>query len=185
MVPPIDPNEEQLARAEKLHEEQYQVLDMLSGRMCPELGGRPEYLDILGFNYYYNNQWITGSFEFLPWLNDLNDPRWQPLSKLLTDVYNRYNCPMVLTETSHSGVHRPLWIDFIATQCAALIEHQIPLWGVCWYPIIDRPDWDHLHPWHQSGIWDVILTDEDIPIRNLHQPSAEALFKAQELIHVS
>jgi len=29
---------------------------MITGRMCPELGGQPEYMDIAGFNYYYNNQ---------------------------------------------------------------------------------------------------------------------------------
>ena len=39
------------------HEEQFQVADILSGRMCLELDGKLEYLDILGYNYYYNNQW--------------------------------------------------------------------------------------------------------------------------------
>ncbi len=183
MVPPLDATEDQISEAAKQHENQFQVLEMLCGRMCPELGGRPEYLDILGFNYYYNNQWVSGSFEFLPWLNDFNDARWQSLTVLLAKIYSRYNRPMVLTETSHSGVHRPLWIDFIANQCAALINQHIPLWGICWYPIVDRPDWDHFHPWHHSGIWDVSLTDDNIPMRNLHEPSAEALFKAQELIN--
>ena len=184
MVPPFDANEEQLSAARIAHEHQFQVLEMLCGRMCPELRGRPEYLDILGFNYYYNNQWITGTYEFLPWRNDFGDPRWQPLSNLLTDVYSRYNRPVVLSETSHPGEHRPLWIDFIATECAAILAHDIPLWGICWYPIIDRPDWDHLDPWHQSGIWDVLLTDNNPPTRSLHQPSAEALFKAQQLINL-
>ncbi len=184
MVPPLDADEDQLATATAKHEQQFQVLEMLCGRMCPELRGRPEYLDILGFNYYYNNQWITGSHHFLPWLNDLGDPRWQPLRNLLTDVYHRYNRPFVLTETSHPGVHRPLWMDFIAKECAAVIAQNIPLWGICWYPIIDRPDWDHFDPWHQSGIWDVVATDDNLFNRSLHQPSAEALFRAQELINV-
>ncbi len=185
MVPPLDANEVDIAAAALAHENQFQVLEMLCGNMCPELRGRPEYLDILGFNYYYNNQWITtraGMQGFLPWNNDFGDPRWKPLNYLLTEVYNRYNCPMVLTETSHPGVHRPFWIDFIAAECAAVITRHIPLWGICWYPIVDRPDWDHLNPWHQSGIWDVTITDENVPLRVLHQPSAEALFKAMELI---
>jgi hypothetical protein len=181
MVAPIDATEEQLIAAKLQHENQFQVLEMLCGRMCPELRGQPEYLDILGFNYYYNNQWITGTYQFLPWMNDFNDPRWAPLSDLLNNVYKRYNCPFVITETSHPGEHRPLWIDFIANECAVLLSQKIPLWGICWYPIIDRPDWDHFHPWHQSGIWDVLL-DEDIPIRSLHQPSAQALLRAQALL---
>ena len=112
----------------------------------------------------------------------MDDPRWQPLSKLLEDVYHRYNCPIVLTETSHPAEDRPLWIDFIANECAFLLTKSIPFWGVCWYPIIDRPDWDHLHPWHQAGIWDVLIQDENMPVRSLHHPSAEALYRAQQMI---
>jgi hypothetical protein len=56
MVPVLDATEQQVIDAQHAHEHQYQVLDILSGRICPELGGSPDYLDILGFNYYYNNQ---------------------------------------------------------------------------------------------------------------------------------
>lgn len=182
MVAPLGANDYELSAARLAHEDQFQVLEMLCGRMCPELGGRPEHLDILGFNYYYNNQWINGTGQFLPWLNEYNDSRWQPLSNLLADVYHRYNCPVVLTETSHPEEDRPLWIDFIANECSIVLSRGIPLWGICWYPIIDRPDWDHLIPWHRSGIWDVLITDQNIPVRSLHQPSAEALLKAQRLV---
>ncbi len=185
MVAPFNANKNQLSAARIANESQFQVLEMLCGRMCPELRGRPEYLDILGFNYYYNNQWVNSTFEFIPWRNDFGDRRWKPLRNLLTDVYNRYNRPFVLSETSHPGVHRPFWIDFIANECAAVLAQNIPLWGICWYPIIDRPDWDHLDdPWHQSGIWDVIITDNNLLTRSLHQPSADALFKAQQLINL-
>jgi hypothetical protein len=46
------------------------------------------------------------------------------------------------------------------------------------YPIIDRPDWDHLDQWHQSGLWDADLSQPG-PARVLHEPSAEALRQAQ------
>jgi UDP-galactopyranose mutase len=29
--------------------------------------------------------------------------------------------------------------------------------GVCLYPIIDRPDWEDLNHWHNSGLWDMQL----------------------------
>ncbi len=41
-------------RAEAYHHAQYQAFDMISGRWKPELGGKPEYLDLIGLNYYPN-----------------------------------------------------------------------------------------------------------------------------------
>ncbi|MEP6596250.1 MAG: amine oxidase [Ginsengibacter sp.] len=185
MVAPLHPTEEELSKARKEHEDQFQVLEMLSGRLCPELRGRPEYLDILGLNYYYNNQWITGTQECLSWFNEDNDPRWKPLSDLLINVYRRYNRPIMLAETSHPKEHRPLWLNFIVNECIKVIKMGIPLFGICWYPAIDRPDWDHLFPWHQSGIWDVFINDEGIPVRHLYEPLGEALLRAEELINAT
>src|SRR5690349_13091650 len=55
----VDPDHpEEAAAAEGYRQSQFQAWDMISGRICPELGGRPEYLDVLGVNYYSNNQWI-------------------------------------------------------------------------------------------------------------------------------
>ena len=36
---------------------------MLTGRNNPELGGAPAYLDILGVNYYSDNQWRSGRLD--------------------------------------------------------------------------------------------------------------------------
>lgn len=183
MVPPLDASAEELAVAAEKHEQQFQVLEILSGHMCPELNGKPEYLDILGFNFYYNNQWITGgSLDFLKWFNDDGDSRWRPLSYLLSEAYKRYNRPIVLSETSHSGEHRPNWLDYITKECLTAIGNGIPLWGVCWYPIIDRPDWNNLHPWHFSGIWDVSISEDNEVHRILHEPTADALLLAQSAI---
>lgn len=183
MIPPLEANEQQIADAAAAHENQYQSVDMLAGRMCPELGGSPEYLDILGFNFYYNNQWVYDTHQFLPWANLPPDPRWRPLNSLLIEAYNRYKRPIALTETSHPGVDRPYWISFVAEECAAVLKQGIPLWGICLYPIIDRPDWDHLHHWHGSGLWDAELLLEGPPQRMLNQPYASALVKAQALIN--
>lgn len=182
MVPPLDANEQQLAHAADMHEFQFQSVDILCGRICPELGGSPEYLDILGYNFYYNNQWITGTADFLPWLNEMPDPRWQPLRNLLEAAYHRYQRPFMLTETGHSGEDRPKWLRFITKECASLLEKDLPFWGICLYPIIDRPDWDHLTPWHGSGLWDVQMQHDNILHRVLYQPFAEALLQSQQVI---
>ncbi|HET6521688.1 MAG TPA: hypothetical protein VFG47_17985, partial [Geminicoccaceae bacterium] len=39
---------------------QFEAWDMLAGWTWPGLGGRPEYLDVIGVNYYSDNQWFLG-----------------------------------------------------------------------------------------------------------------------------
>jgi hypothetical protein len=186
IVPPLHPTEEQVRDAAISHEHQFQILEMLSGRMCPELGGRPEYLDILGFNYYYNNQWILGTGSFLYWKNTGDEPRWRSLSSLLKEAHERYDRPIALTETSHPLEDRPEWISSVGEQAALLIDQGVPLWGICLYPIVDRPDWDHLQPWHRSGLWDAgDIIDGQPPSRVLYEPYAVALLEAQALVQQS
>jgi hypothetical protein len=180
MVAGFDPGEEELALAAMENEQQFQAVDMLCGRICPELGGNADLVDVLGYNYYYNNQWIIGTYQFLGWNDPVPDPRWRPLSDLLEAAYYRYDKPIILSETSHPNEDRPLWIDMIASECARLIERNVALLGVCLYPIIDRPDWDHLEVWHHSGLWDTDFTGPNG--RVLHLPSATALLAGQKLI---
>jgi hypothetical protein len=178
VVPELNATAEQIQRASEDHFIQYQVLDMLCGKICPELGGKPEYLDLLGFNYYYNNQWVAGSHQYLGWNDVVQDTRWKTLSDLLREAHLRYDVPVVLTETSHPLEDRPIWIEHVARETCLLLDQNIPFWGVCYYPIIDRPDWDDLDYWHHSGIWDTSPLSV-ISNRILHEPSAEALHAAQ------
>ncbi|RIV19274.1 amine oxidase [Fibrisoma montanum] len=182
IVPPLNATNEQIIEAATADENQFQSVDILGGFMCPELGGSPDYLDLLGFNYYYNNQWELGFQTFLPWGDPVPDPRWLPLRKLLLKAYRRYSRPIVLTETSHPGIDRPHWIRMIGQESAALVQEGVPLWGVCLYPIIDRPDWDHPTQWHHSGLWDAELVDGEPPRRVLYQPYAQALLEAQVMV---
>ncbi|MGI8951032.1 MAG: amine oxidase [Chitinophagaceae bacterium] len=183
MVPPLKATEKQIADAAKANEAQFQATDILCGRMYPTLGGSPEYLDILGFNYYYDNQWVNIKGTKLDWKNTRSDSRWVPLRQLLVNAYKRYQQPISLTETSHPGIDRPQWMRFVAQECATVIEQGIPLWAICLYPIIDRPDWDYLTPWHHSGLWDAKLQKQKPPERILYQPYADALKESQALIN--
>ena len=180
MVPPVNATDEQIRLADLQHEYQFQVTDILTGRICPELRGRPEYLDIIGLNYYYNNQWICDTCDFLVWKSNPVDARWRPLNNLISEVYERYSKPIVMTETSHPKEDRPLWIDMIAEECIAVIQKEIPLLGVCIYPVIDRPDWDDLITWHHSGLWDININNG--LKRILCQPMADALLRAQKKV---
>src|SRR5690606_38994272 len=68
----------------ELNEEQYQALDIISGTMCPELGGSPDYIDIVGVNYYYTNQWEWGG-RLIPWAPG-DDERLIPVAALMEQV---------------------------------------------------------------------------------------------------
>jgi len=182
VVPPLGASPAQVAQACAAHNDQFQAMDILTGRMCPELGGQPDFLDVLGLNYYYNNQWIVGSGEFLPWVNEPHDPRWRPLRSLLKEAYQRYERPFLLSETSHPGEHRPNWMESVGKECAAVLRQGLPLLGVCLYPIIDRPDWDFPNNWHRAGLWDGGPAGGLLPRRVLCEPYAQALREAQALM---
>ncbi|SFO37322.1 NAD(P)-binding protein [Nitrosospira briensis] len=160
-------------------ESQFAAWDMLCGNRDPELGGAPHFLDLIGVNYYHSNQWeIEGSS--LYW--HLGHPRRLPLYSLLTEVYRRYQRPILLSETSHVGSGRGAWIKEVAEQAALTQQLGVDLQGICLYPIVDRPDWDDPHQWHKSGLWDVNILGEKRYQRVLSEPYAIGLRDAQRLL---
>ena len=89
-----------------------------------------------------------------------------------TDALLLSRKPVIPALTGRYGV------EMIARECGAVLQSGIPLLGVCLYPIIDRPDWDHTDYWHHSGLWDADLTVNP-PARVLVEPYANALLQAQ------
>jgi beta-glucosidase/6-phospho-beta-glucosidase/beta-galactosidase len=132
---------EEALLVQEMNEDQYQAIDIITGRMCPELGGSDDCVDIVGVNYYYANQWEHGG-AILPWAPG-DDDRLVPLYELLKNVDARYGKPIIISETGHFGEHRPQWIGMIMDQCIKALDLGIDLKGVCIYPVIDRCDWDH------------------------------------------
>ena len=177
---PKDDNPETIEEVNRVNDVQFETLDMLCGKKCPELGGKIEYLDIVGLDFYYNNQWEHFGSR-IQWETP-QDPRWMPLSKLFAMVYKRYGRPLVLSETSHLGTGRGEWILEIAEECKKAIDSNIELWGACLYPIIDRPDWDNIKNYHNSGLWDVKIIPGLLPKRILCEHYAKDLLKAQNIV---
>jgi beta-glucosidase/6-phospho-beta-glucosidase/beta-galactosidase len=133
---------------------QFDAWDMLAGRLDPSLGGHPKYLDVIGVNYYHANQWETPDVR-MRWEDNPRDDRWVPFHQLLDEIYQRYNRPVFIAETSHFGTGRGQWIDEIAHEVYLARLEGVPVEGVCLYPIIDRPDWENDQHWHNSGLWDL------------------------------
>lgn len=159
-------------------ESQYEAWDMIAGKVAPELGGAPKYLDIIGANYYHSNQWEYGG-ERLRWEQVPRDDRWMPFHQMLAQVYRRYRCSIFVGETSHFGVGRGDWIAEIASELCAARAAQIPIAGVCIYPIIDRMDWEDATHWHNSGLWDLKRMENGSLQRVLNEEYAAQLRRAQ------
>ena len=163
--------------AQLLSAAQFQAWDMLCGRREPGLGGAPRYLDVLGLNYYHDNQWEHPTNERLYW--HLRDARRRDPVAMVAEVCERYGRPVFIAETGHVGDGRAHWIDEVASAALRCKTAGVPLEGVCLYPLIDRPDWEDTSAWHRSGLWDV---DERTGARILHAPSARRLAHWQALL---
>lgn len=128
--------------AEAYRRAQFQTCDMLIGELWPGLGGRPEYLDIVGLNYYEKNQWFLGGDAENPEVIHADSPYHRSLHDLLGEVYLRYGRPMLISETGAEGDSRGPWLDGVYREVEQAIGAQIPVEGVCLYPVLDYPGWD-------------------------------------------
>lgn len=158
---------------------QWQAWDLLSGRAEPELGGAPEMLDLVGINHYHSGQWEVETERRLQWHE--RDPRRRGLDELIGNAWRRYGRPMIVTETSHVGAGRALWLSDVSSQVERARESGIPVCGLCLYPLVDRPDWNDAGHWHHSGLWDVVPPDQaDVGMRRvLNRPYAQMLERWQ------
>ena len=141
--------------AEETRLSQFEAWDMLAGMAHPELGGHPRYLDIVGINYYHSNQWEHHGERIL-WDEPPADERRLPFHRILAEVQARYGRPLLVSETGHVGVGRAAWLSEIAMEVGIARAKNIPVEGICMYPIIDRPDWEDPNFWHRSALWDLV-----------------------------
>ncbi len=105
-----------------------------------------------------------------------------PFSSLLTEIYNRFQKPLFVAETSHYGVGRVQWLREIASEVQLARCSGIPVEGICLYPIIDRPDWDNDEHWHHCGLWDMHRNRDGFLVRVLNMDYAAELQRIQEIV---
>ncbi len=167
-----------VARAQEFNQvARYQAWDMIAGKSNPELGGEPKYLDILGINYYMVNQeWIMKSpvsdAEYNVMI-PLDSPDRISFDQILTEIYQRYHRPMVISETGSHGEFRPSWWETILGQVETALQQKLPIYGLCSYPTVDKPT---ALPflWPQSGLWDFYQLSDDF-MRQPCQPAIDVI----------
>jgi hypothetical protein len=145
---------------------------MLLGRTAPELGGFEQALDVVGVNFYPENQWSLGG-PTIPF----GHSGYEPLSALLMQVWRRYGKPILMTETGAEGSSRAAWLHYVCAEVREALALGAPIIGVCLYPVLDYPGWDN---------------DRHCPVglfsmpdarrrRDAHRPLAEELARQQAL----
>ncbi len=145
-VDPSRPHERHHAIAAT--EAQFEAWDMLAGRVAPELGGAERHLDVLGANYYPDNQWIAGGETLDP-----DSPHRARLSTLLAALHHRYGRDIVISETGTEDAARGPWLREVTAEVDMAVAAAVPVGGICLYPILNHPGWeDDRHC--RNGIWD-------------------------------
>ena len=124
--------------ARAYHAAQWEATDMILGRTVADLGGFEEAIDVIGVNFYPHNQWrIRGGF--VP----LGHHDYKPLSKLLQEVYARYNRPVFIAETGAEYSARTVWLSYIGQEVRTALDAGIPVLGICVYPVTEYHGWDN------------------------------------------
>lgn len=116
---------------------QFEAWDLLAGRQWPGLGGHEDYLDVIGANFYPSNQWYLNGGKILK-----GHPQFRPLAGMLKEAYQRYQRPILLSETGTEGEDRVPWLYYVAAQLAMAVDRGVQIEGLCWYPFLDYPGWD-------------------------------------------
>ncbi len=145
---------------------QYQTWDMLTGRVWPALGGKPDYVDIVGVNFYPDNQFTPDGETVYH-----GDDRYKPLRRMLLEISERYRRPMIISETGSEGEMRAPWLRYVAEECHAAILSGCELHAITLYPILNHPGWidgRHCH----NGLWDFA---DDTGARSPYEPLAREL----------
>ncbi|HET9948496.1 MAG TPA: hypothetical protein VFQ22_06220, partial [Longimicrobiales bacterium] len=162
--------------AQRHREAQFHAWDMIAGRTQHELGGMPEYLDVIGVNYYVHNQWYYpgghGS------MISPSSPIHRPLHELLLEVWERYRRPMFIAETGIEDEARPAWLAYVGHEARAAIRAGVDLQGICLYPIVNHPGWeDDRHCY--NGLWDYA---DERGVRPTYVPLARELERQRRAV---
>lgn len=168
----IDPgglaSEEQLAGAEHNRLSQFEAIDLLTGRIEPELGGDPDCLDILGINFYPDNQWYYSGLTI-----PLGHHAFRPLSDIVAEWHHRYGKPILIAETGSEGSARASWLHCVSAELEQSRQNGIPVEGACLYPILEYTGWEN----ERVCATGLLSMPDGSGVRKVHQPLASELRK--------
>ena len=161
-----------VASAANYTDSQFEAIDWLAGRVRPDLGGSPHYLDLVGVNYYDRNQWIDMRPPVM-----VGSPHYVPLRDLLALVAARAERPIFVAETGTEAAARAPWLRYVANEVFAARAAGTPVEGLCLYPILSHLGWDDDRRC-PNGLFEAFAPDDP---RIVDAPLAAELSRLQAL----
>ena len=139
---------------------QYEAWDWLAASEPGNSG-----LDILGINYYWDNQWVHGGER-----TAFGHFQHRPLHHMLLEAYARYARPLLITETGAESDAAAGWLAYICAEIRQAQRGGASILGICLYPVMDYPGWDdgrHCHcglveveeNWHRRHIRESLASE--------------------------
>ena len=159
--------EESIA-AERHTAAQYEAWDWLAAGGPPRGCG----LDIIGINYYWNNQWVHQGERA-----SLGHSQHRPLHQMLLEVWHRYKRPIFISETGAESGAGAGWLGYIGAEVRQARRQGVEIVGLCFYPVMDYPGWDD----DRHCSCGLIQVDERWNVRNLRDDLTEELRNQQYL----
>ncbi|MBA3534162.1 MAG: hypothetical protein H0T73_19750 [Ardenticatenales bacterium] len=141
----------------------YLGFDLLTGKVTPRhplfpwlvrhgaspddlaaLAARRLSLDIMGLNFY--PQWSIQQFYIDPKgkvAQRAFEASGEHFAEMIRDYYNRYQIPILITETSAVGPDevRLQWLNASIAAIKQLRSEGIPVYGYTWFPLFTMIDW--------------------------------------------
>ena len=137
-IAPHDRRRSTLRAAQQNLQGMYEAYDWIMGKAKPELGGDPSFVDFVGLNFYPHNQWYFKG-PTIP----MGHHEYRPLADMLIEMAERYEKPLLLSETGAEGTGKPSWLHYVCNEVRDAMARGADVRGICWYPITAYPGWDN------------------------------------------
>lgn len=131
-----------IAEGERRH--MFGAWDAIAGWGEPQLGGSIDRLDVIGVNFYCDNEWVRDDDRpDAPGRHriGLAVDGYRPLHEILMEVWNRYARPILIAETGAEGANGAGWLRYVAGEAEISRHLGAAIEGVCLYPVMDYPGW--------------------------------------------
>ena len=115
----------------------------------PSSAATPRYLDVLGLNYYHDNQWYFGSGPQDP----AGPPRLPAVARHAARLAPALRAADRDRRDGDRGGARPRWLRFVCREVDAACRRARRSQAVCLYPIVNHPGWTNDRHCH-NGLWD-------------------------------
>jgi beta-glucosidase/6-phospho-beta-glucosidase/beta-galactosidase len=152
-IAPHDRRRSTVRGAAKNLQGMYEAYDWIMGLDRPELGGDRSLVDLIGLNYYPHNQWYWKG-PTIP----MGHHEYRPLADMLLEMSERYEKPIMLSETGAEGTGKPSWLHYVCNEVREAMRRGADMRGICWYPITAYPGWDNSRH-AETGLLSSVVAD--------------------------